>query len=97
MPGGIALERTFKEWQTTIFAQHDPSRDLPLTCSGCHMKSDPSTAAIATAPNARSRPSAFHEHLMAGIDEAADRRQQRTGMQPAGRRGRKAAGIGLQR
>jgi hypothetical protein len=35
--------------------------------------------------------------MMAGIDEAADRGQNRTGMQPAGRRGGKAAGIGIQR
>jgi nitrate/TMAO reductase-like tetraheme cytochrome c subunit len=68
MPGGVALERTFKEWQTTIFAQHDPSRDLPLTCSGCHMKSDPQAAVIAT--GAPPRASGFHEHLMPGIDEA---------------------------
>src|ERR1700733_4801007 len=68
MPSGGALERAFKEGQTRIFAQHDASRDLPLTCSGCHMKSDPQTAAIATA--APARPNGFHEHVMPGIDEA---------------------------
>ncbi len=70
MPNGVALERTYKEWQTTIFAKHDPDHDLPLTCSGCHMKSDPSNAMIATAATAKSRPNSFHEHVWPAVDEA---------------------------
>jgi hypothetical protein len=34
---------------------------------------------------------------MAGVEEATDRGQHRPGMQPAGRRWGKTAGIGLQR
>jgi nitrate/TMAO reductase-like tetraheme cytochrome c subunit len=70
MPTGVALERTYKEWQATIFAQHDPAHDLPLTCSGCHMKSDPSATTIATDAGAKLRANSFHEHLWPGIDEA---------------------------
>jgi hypothetical protein len=71
-PRGVALERTYQEWKTTIFATNDPAHELPLTCSGCHMKSDPSVLQIATAPSAdvKSRPNSFHEHLWPGIDEA---------------------------
>ena len=71
-PRGVALERTYKEWQATIFARSDPERDLPLTCSGCHMKSDPSITYIAEAPGlaTKSRPNSFHEHLWPAIDEA---------------------------
>jgi nitrate/TMAO reductase-like tetraheme cytochrome c subunit len=68
MPNGVALERTFKEWKATIFAQHDPTHDLPLTCSGCHMKSEPSAEKIAA--TGKARPGAFHEHLWPAIDEA---------------------------
>ena len=70
MPNGVALERTYQEWKTTIFARQDPAHELPLTCSGCHMKSDPNTSVIATAPAAKSRPNSFHEHVWPGIDEA---------------------------
>jgi nitrate/TMAO reductase-like tetraheme cytochrome c subunit len=69
-PAGVPLERTYKEWQATIFAKHDPAHDLPLTCSGCHMKSDPTRTTIATDSKAKSRPNSVHEHLWPGIDEA---------------------------
>ena len=71
-PRGVALERSYQEWKTTIFATNDPAHQLPLTCSGCHMKSEPSILKIATSPSAdvKSRPNSFHEHLWPGIDEA---------------------------
>ncbi len=70
MPGGVALERSYQEWKSTIFAATDPARDLPLTCSGCHMKSDPSADKIATGATAKPRPAGFHEHVWPGIDRA---------------------------
>jgi hypothetical protein len=70
MPSGVALERSYQEWKQTIFAATDPARDLPLTCSGCHMKSDPSADKIAVGATAKSRPGGFHEHVWPGIDEA---------------------------
>jgi len=72
MPNGVAIERSFQEWKATIFAAEDPSRDLPLTCSGCHMKSEPELAVIAHQDSAEVRPraNAFHDHRMPGIDRA---------------------------
>jgi hypothetical protein len=72
-PRGVALERTYAEWQTTIFVHGDPSKGaLPETCSGCHMKSDPTTSVIADKPglNVKSREGSFHEHMWLGIDQA---------------------------
>jgi NAD-dependent dihydropyrimidine dehydrogenase PreA subunit len=67
-PRDVALERTYQEWQTTFFAQHDPAHHL--TCGGCHMRS--STGVIADAPglDVKSRKNGFHEHLWPGIDQA---------------------------
>ena len=67
-PRNVALERTFQEWQTTFFAQHDP--DHHLSCGACHMRS--STDVIADAPglSVKSRARGFHEHLWPGIDQA---------------------------
>ena len=65
----IALERTFAEWQTTIFAK-EKSPAIHLTCGTCHMKS--STDIIADAPglDVRSRTNGFHEHMWPAIDQA---------------------------
>ena len=30
MPNGVALERTYQEWKTTIFAANDPAHQLPF-------------------------------------------------------------------
>ncbi len=67
-PRGVALERTYQEWQTTFFAEPDPAHHL--TCGGCHMAS--STDVIADAPGleVKSRRAGFHEHLWPGIDQA---------------------------
>ena len=74
-PKGIKLERTYAEWQGTIFAM-EPTDQGGLTCSGCHMQSDPSTSIIADGPaiamdhiNVKSRKGSFHEHMWLGVDE----------------------------
>ncbi|HEY1812514.1 MAG TPA: multiheme c-type cytochrome [Kofleriaceae bacterium] len=69
-PGGVALERTYTEWQSTIFAMNDPQKFLPVTCSGCHMIS--STGVIAQGPglNVGTRTDGFHDHTLAAIDTA---------------------------
>jgi hypothetical protein len=72
-PRGVALERTYTEWKPTIFVNGDPSQGaLPETCSGCHMKSDPSTKFIADGPNLDTKPrdNSFHEHMWLGVDQA---------------------------
>jgi hypothetical protein len=67
-PRGVELERTYKEWQTTFFAEADPLHHL--TCGSCHMPS--STDVVADAPGlaVKSRMNGFHEHLWPGIDQA---------------------------
>ena len=71
-PRGVALERTYAEWQQSVFSHDDPAHHLPVTCSGCHMMSDPSTSVIADKPglNVKSRPNSFHRHDFAAIDQA---------------------------
>jgi hypothetical protein len=71
-PRGVALERSYTEWQATVFATNDPTRHLPVTCSGCHMKTDPTTTVIADKPglNVKSRDNSFHLHTWPAIDQA---------------------------
>jgi hypothetical protein len=71
-PRGIALERTYSEWKTSIFSHDDPANLLPLTCSGCHMQSKPGEDVIADKPglNVPARRNGYHEHLWPAIDEA---------------------------
>jgi len=66
----VHLERTYAEWQETVFAIDDPQNFLPLTCSGCHMFS--STQPIAEGPNVDvgTRKYGFHEHSFPAIDTA---------------------------
>jgi hypothetical protein len=69
-PAGVALERTYTEWQASLFSQDDPSRFLPITCSGCHMIS--STGVIAQGPglSVGTRTDGFHDHSLPAIDQA---------------------------
>jgi hypothetical protein len=71
-PAGVHLERSYTEWQASVFAHDDPAHHLPLTCSGCHMKSDSSTDVIADKPGlgVKSRPGSFHLHTWPAIDQA---------------------------
>ena len=66
----VHLERTFAEWKTTVFAINDPSKFLPLTCSGCHMF--PTTEAIAEGPglDVGNREYGFNDHSFPAIDLA---------------------------
>jgi hypothetical protein len=61
-PRGVDAERTFAEWQTTVFAQPAEQK----TCGGCHM---PAThAPAASVPGAPVRE--VHDHAMAALDLA---------------------------
>ena len=60
-PNGVHLERTFKEYQESLFAQPGPGFD---TCSGCHMPGRP--GAVVTKGPERT----VHEHLWPGVDVA---------------------------
>ncbi|MEZ4404521.1 MAG: multiheme c-type cytochrome [Kofleriaceae bacterium] len=67
-PAGVHLERTFAEWQTTIFASPDPRQQL--ACGTCHMVA--TTDVIAEGPGftAPLREFGRREHTFAGIDVA---------------------------
>jgi hypothetical protein len=65
--GGVDVERTFSEWQTTFF-HTEKSPNLHLTCGGCHMFS--SDAPIADFEGVGSRPNGLHEHTFPAIDQA---------------------------
>jgi hypothetical protein len=61
---GVAIERTFAEWRTTIFSGSDVANHL--SCGGCHMRS--STEQVANTGPVRDF--GFHQHVWQGIDEA---------------------------
>jgi hypothetical protein len=65
--GGVDVERTFSEWQTTFF-HNDKRPGIHLTCGGCHMFSK--DAPIADFEGVGSRPNGFHEHAFPAIDQA---------------------------
>lgn len=61
-PAGVHLERTYQEWQETVFAK-EQSR---LTCGECHMEGRDGTAA--DAPGVKLR--RVHSHAAPGVDLA---------------------------
>jgi hypothetical protein len=64
-PAGVHLERTFAEWQESIFGSDDPL--ARLSCGQCHMKGD-IPGVVADVPDV---PLRFpHEHTWPGIDVA---------------------------
>lgn len=63
-PSGFHLERTFLEWQQSVFGQAD--MDSFLSCGDCHMGGR--TEAVATGAGLPIR--RRHRHLMPGVDIA---------------------------
>ena len=63
-PNNVALERTFAEWQDTLFA--DPEHVSALTCSQCHMDGRDGVAAVVEGVPQRR----VHSHLFPGVDVA---------------------------
>jgi hypothetical protein len=63
---GAAIERTYAEWQSSIFA--DPQGGN--TCGQCHMDQSVTPVPIAQAPNAKARD--YHDHDFPGVDVALD-------------------------
>jgi hypothetical protein len=60
-PNGVHVERTYLEYQESLFGQSGEGFD---TCSGCHMPGTPGSAAVGG--GART----VHEHLWPGVDTA---------------------------
>jgi Cytochrome c554 and c-prime len=61
---GAALERTYAEWQASVFAKPPAG----ATCGQCHMNQSANLVPIAQAPNVFARRK--HEHTFAAIDTA---------------------------
>jgi hypothetical protein len=61
---GTAIERTFSEWQSTVFSQ--PM--IGNTCGQCHMDQSTSTQAVAQYPGVPLR--RYHDHSLSGVDTA---------------------------
>jgi nitrate/TMAO reductase-like tetraheme cytochrome c subunit len=67
VPGGVDVERTFQEWQTTFF-HTDKRPGIHLTCGACHMFSK--DAPIADFEGVGSRTNGYHEHAFPAVDQA---------------------------
>jgi hypothetical protein len=81
-PHGVALERTFLEYQDSLFAKPGPGFD---TCSGCHMPGRPGR--VAENADTKTDERVVHEHLWPGVDVALsdfpDREAQRLAVECA--------------
>jgi hypothetical protein len=63
-PPGAAIERTYAEWQSSIFADTDGGE----TCGQCHMNESTTPKPIAQAPNVG--PREYHAHDFPAVDVA---------------------------
>jgi hypothetical protein len=81
-PNGVHLERTFREYEESIFSKPGGSFD---TCQGCHM--DGRKGIVAQDPSVRVPLRTVHEHLWPGVDvaltEFPDREAQRIAVECA--------------
>ncbi len=69
----VALERTFAEWQQTLFAPgHDALNTSGISCVGCHMPAPARGAVGALVPSGPSQ-RRLHDHLFPGVDRASPR------------------------
>jgi hypothetical protein len=62
-PGGAHIERTFAEWQQSLFAN-----ETGQTCGSCHMAPSVGVRPIANVPGVFAR--VAHSHTFAGVDRA---------------------------
>jgi Cytochrome c554 and c-prime len=66
----VELERTFAEWQTTVFAPgHNSSNPNGIGCIGCHMPA-PARGATGSIFPGGPKTRALHDHLFPGVDVA---------------------------
>jgi hypothetical protein len=63
-PKGAHIERTFAEWQSSLYAKREPGKQL--TCGKCHMEGREGLAADAPGVGLRT----VHSHAMPGVDVA---------------------------
>ena len=63
-PVGLHVERTYTEWQGSLYSKDDPAQQL--TCGQCHMTGSEGVAATAAGVPLRR----VHDHSMPGVDVA---------------------------
>jgi len=63
-PGGQHIERTYLEWQNSLYSKDDPAQQL--TCGQCHMTGSDGVAATVSGVSLRR----IHDHSMPGVDVA---------------------------
>jgi hypothetical protein len=79
----VELERTFAEWQSTVFAPgHDANDPNGVSCAGCHMPAPPRGATGSIFPNGPQNRS-LHSHLFPGVDVALTPESADAGANPA--------------
>ena len=61
LPNGFHLERTYAEWQESLFSTEDATRQ---SCGHCHSRTESGVAAVG-GPSRR-----IHDHSMVGVDVA---------------------------
>lgn len=65
-PAGVPIERSFVEWQASIFGQAGAPAGQRLSCGACHMPGRQALAAQAPGTGLRR----VHDHSMPGVDIA---------------------------
>ncbi len=65
-PAGAAIERTYAEWQASVYAHGSGG----ATCGQCHMAQSTVLVPIAAAPNIPSPPRHYHAHDFPAVDVA---------------------------
>ena len=72
-PAAIALERTFDEWKTSVFApEQAPHPSAVATCASCHMPPGPAPEPIAEGPGLHVVARTRHAHHFAAVDAPLD-------------------------
>lgn len=66
--GGVHLERSFAEWQGSVFADPDPRKHL--SCGSCHMIATDGVVAEGPGLDVPFRPFGVREHTFAAVDVA---------------------------
>jgi hypothetical protein len=68
-PAAVALERTFQEWSSAVFApEQAPAPSAVATCNSCHMPPSAAMEPIAEGPGLNVRSRTRHLHQFAGVD-----------------------------
>lgn len=70
LPGGLELERTYREWSQSAFApERAMSEAAVLTCAGCHMPESEEPTVVAGARRDEPR-RGMHDHTTPAVDVA---------------------------